>query len=255
MAHINNQLGIPIGHKSDGLGFANASGRGWSRTKKIFMFAINPLAGAAYLALTPNDKSRYKTVMGNISSPPQHLVKDYYNKTKAEFPFSESMTSDQLQSVIDKLTTNYNRWDVQRDSKAASVARNRKALDKGDNKQTIAELAAVRSWMQAINDYRAEAVKAYNKAFAREEKAALDAAAEAEKATTTSKPPIGGSPASLPPNNSGITTPTTEVGGIIDGGTSTAGDTDSKKKTMKMVLYGVGSIVVVGVLYAVLKKQ
>jgi hypothetical protein len=188
MEYINSELGLPVkGYFADNVSsrYLNASGRGWWKTKVIFVATLSaPLA--VYMSLSNNDKSRYKTVMGSISNPPSHLIKQYYQSTKSQFPYDANMSSEQLQSLIDSLTNEYNRWGTDADSKAASVARNRKALDKGDNKQIIAEIAAVRSWMQAINDYRAEVIKAYNKAFAREEK---EANAPAPTTTTQTAPP------------------------------------------------------------------
>jgi|688.fasta_scaffold73013_5 hypothetical protein len=183
--HLNRELGIP--QTSDyytEMGYANAGGRGWWKTKVIFVGLLSAPV-AAYMALSNNDKSRYKTVMGNISSPPQHLIKQYYAATKSQFPYDAKMSSEQLQSLVEQLTNEYSRWGSDADSKAATVARNRKSLDKGDNKQIIAEIAAVRSWMYAINQYRAEVVKAYDKAFAREEKEARLAEEKAAASSTT----------------------------------------------------------------------
>jgi hypothetical protein len=225
--HLNRELGIP--QTSDyytEMGYANAGGRGWWKTKVIFVGLLSAPV-AAYMALSNNDKSRYKTVMGNISSPPQHLIKQYYAATKSQFPYDAKMSSEQLQSLVEQLTNEYSRWGSDADSKAATVARNRKSLDKGDNKQIIAEIAAVRSWMYAINQYRAEVVKAYDKAFAREEKAAIEAeekaarAAEAAAKTETKKPT--GLP--LPPLSAPIPTMSmVETGGSTIGETTLGGE-------------------------------
>lgn len=181
MQYINSELGIRVKQDFADMKYMNAGGRGWYKVK-LGLVATLSAPVAAYMALSNSDKSRYKTVMGSISNPPSHLIKEYYNNTKRDFPFDANMSSEQLQTLVEKLTNEYNRWGTDADTKAAIVARNRKQLDKGDNKQIIAQIAAIRSWMQAINDYRAEVVKAYDKAFAREEKAAADAAAAAEKA-------------------------------------------------------------------------
>jgi hypothetical protein len=81
--------------------------------------------------------------------------------------------------------------------------------------------------MYAINQYRAEVVKAYDKAFAREEKAAIEAeekaarAAEAAAKTETKKPT--GLP--LPPLSAPIPTMSmVETGGSTIGETTLGGE-------------------------------
>jgi len=254
MAYINSELGIPVSGIHQGVNFSNAtgSGRGRRRFVKGLLLVGVPPVGLVYVGLSQSDKKRYKEVMGNISNPPAHLVKDYYASTKAQYPFSSNMSAEQLGDLIGKLNNEYNNWDVTRDSKAGTVARNRKALDKGANKQTIAELSAVRAWMQAINNYRAEVVKAYDKAVALEEKQASQeqTTSQQQGSYPAPKPPIGGTPVSLPPvgMDVGASLPPT-----TDGGT-TGGATPTTDKNKKMLIYAVGGLLVVGALVYFLKK-
>jgi len=252
MAYINMELGIPLSGIHQGINFSNASGSGRGRrraVKGILLVALPP-AGAVYVALSQSDKKRYKDAMGSISNPPSNLIREYYSSTKSQFPFSYTMSSEQLESVINSLNAEYGRWDSDRDNKAGKVAKNRKAMDKGENKQTLAELAAVRAWMQAINDYRAEVVKAYDKAVALEEKKASQ---EEQQTTYPSPKPIivGGTGVSLPP--SGIEGGTSVSLSPTTNGTSTPTDGDNKPKT-NMILLGFGGLVVVGALIIYFKK-
>lgn len=176
MEYINNSLGIPVkGHFHDHISSRFTNFSGYQRKKAVTIAALTyifPPAGLAYAALAPSEKKRYQEAMGYKSNPPTNLIKQYYSAIKNEFPSSSDMTSEQLLSIVEKLTSRYGNWDKDRDKKASTIAKSGKRLDNKDNKQMIAELAAVRAWMQAINDYRAEVVKSYEKAFAREEKVA-----------------------------------------------------------------------------------
>lgn len=205
MEYINSSLGIPVkGHFHDHISsrFLNLSG--YQRKKGVTIAALTylfPPAGLAYAALAPSQKSRYKEAMGYKSSPPSDLIKQYYNSTKSEFPYNTNMSSEQLLNIVDQLTSRYGKWDSERDKKASTVARSGKRIDNKDNKQTIAELAAVRAWMQAINDYRAEVVKAYDKAVTREEKAAETPRPSNQPPPSNENPPVG---AALPPTGTSV---------------------------------------------------
>lgn len=256
MAYINSELGIPVSGIHHGLNFVNASGgvRGRRRAVKGALLISSPVLGAIFVSLSQSDKKRYKEAMGSISSPPSNLIRNYYSSTKSLFPYSQGMTSDQLASLIDILNNEYNRWDTDRDSKASKVAKNRKPLNKGENKQTLAELAAVRAWMQATNDYRAEVVKAYDKAVAIEEKQASQEqpTSQQQGSNPTPTPPIGGTPASLPPPIIDGGTPAS-LSPTTDGGTSGGANT-STDKNKKIMLYSVGGLVVIGALVYYFKK-
>lgn len=255
MAQINHELGIPVGNHFDG--FYNAAGRGRKKFIAGALLVVMPPAGAAYLALTPSKRSRYNTAMGSASNPPSHLIKEYYNNTKRDFPINADMTADQLQSVIDRLNQEYGRWDSDRDKKAAEVANNTKRMDKGDNKRIIDQLAAVRSWMYAINEYRAEVVKAYDKAVAKEiarEEAEIKRqtqleAGKAENFPKAKPPVVGGTSASLPPSLGG------EIAQMIDGGSPNTVGTDTKKKNTNIILYGVGGLLFLGLGYYFITKK
>lgn len=242
MEYINSTLGIPVkGHFHDHISSRFTNFSGYQRKKAVTIAALTyifPPAGLAYAALAPSEKKRYQEAMGYKSNPPTNLIKQYYNATKAEFPSNSDMTSEQLLSIVEKLTSRYGNWDKDRDKKASTIAKSGKRLDNKDNKQMIAELAAVRAWMQAINDYRAEVVKSYEKAFAREEKVA------STPPPSNQTPPVG---AALPPmgESVGIGTGVSEAAEKLKNVASAEVNVAGKKfpvKTIAMVAVGAGLV-------------
>ena len=182
------------------------------------------LAGLTKEALKGAQRAKYNEVMGSISNPQVDKIKHFYNDiVKPKFPYANNMTAEQLEGVIDKLTAEYNIYGIDADGKAATVAKSGEKYSKDPNRTIIRELQDVRAMMQAINDYRAEVIKVYDKVFAQEEKAAADAAAAAEKAKATATSPLGasaptatmegGTAASLPPSVAGVLQGDVKVGG------------------------------------------
>jgi hypothetical protein len=197
MEYINSELGLPVkGYFKDAVSsrYMNASGRGANKAKKAFLFRVSPVAFLVYNSLNNSQKKRYKEVMGSASNPQSSLINHYEKDIiKPKYPFNSNMSSETLQAIVEELTKEYSRYDIDRDSKAAAVAKNDKKFSVSPNRELIADLQRVRGMMQAINDYRADVVKAYDKAFAREEKAA-GATPPPTPAPPPTAPPTGTAP-------------------------------------------------------------
>ena len=190
MEHINSSLGIPVKAYFDDMKYLNAAGG-----KRNVWQALS-IGGRLQYSLSNSEKKRYKEVMGSASYPQSSKIVHYTNDILAvQYPFDVNMSSDKLTEIIENLTNYYSREDTERDGLAASVAKDNKPFSKDPNRSWIATLQDKRAMMQAINDYRAKVIKAYDKAYAREEKAA-EAAASAPT-TQTSRTSTSAAPATM----------------------------------------------------------
>lgn len=205
MQYINSELGIRVKQDFADMKYLNSTG-GRNRKRAIIAGAlavVAPPVAVAYLALSPSEKKRYNEVMGSASNPQSSKIAHYEKDIiKPKYPFSANMSSEALEAIITELTKEYQRQDADRDSKASAVAKSSKSMKVSPNREIIAQLQDVRAMMQALNDYRADVIKAYDKALAREEK-------EAEKPAPTPTPT--GSPLGAP-------APTSSLAPSIDGG-------------------------------------
>jgi len=189
MEYINSSLGIPVKAYFDDMKYLNAAGG-----KRNAWQALSTIGMLQY-SLSNSEKKRYRDVMGSPSNPQSSKIVHYTNDILAvQYPFDANMSSEKLTEIIENLTNYYSREDTERDGLAASVAKDNKPFSKDPNRSWIATLQDKRAMMQAINDYRAKVIKAYDKAYAREEKAA-EAAASAPTTqisrTTTASTSIG----------------------------------------------------------------
>jgi hypothetical protein len=261
--NINNELGISsqTNYYSD-MAYANAGGKGWRKVGKITWIVLSPVTYAGYNALKNNDKKRYKEVMGSASNPQSDKIKHFDNDiVKQKFPFDSKMSTEKLADIIDEMNNEYNRYDTDRDSKAAAVAKNNKKFSVEPNRGLIAQLQDIRAMMQAINDHRARVVKAYDIAVAREEKEfklaeekALAQGRATQVGTTTGGTTTGGTPSGSIISGGGLSSimSNEQATGTTTTGSDELQPSDKQKKTLVFI---VGGLVVLGAGYYFLTKK
>jgi len=203
MEYINSTLGIPVkGHFHDHTSsrFANASGRSsTSGLNKMNFVKLSPLGFA--LSLIGDAKKRANEVMGYPSNPVRDKM-EHYKKDIVfpKYPFNSNMPSEKLAGIIDSLTKDYEYENSRLPALVSLVANNNKSFSVSPNREAIATIQDVRGMMQVINEYRADVIKAYDKAFAREEKAA-ETPAPTTPTPSNQPPPVG---AALPPTGTSV---------------------------------------------------
>lgn len=196
MEYINSSLGIPVKGKFHDLvsrGFSNASGGSITsgRGKKSFTKLVPAVAIAQYIG---DAKKRAKEAMGSASNPEKAKMEHYLKDIVApKYPFSKEMSSEQLESIVSALTKDYNYENSRLPELVNRVASNNKKFSAEPNRSTIQTIQDVRAMMQVLNDYRADVIRAYEKAYEREIKQQENTApASAGPAPITNPPAKGG---------------------------------------------------------------
>ena len=202
MEFINSSLGIPVkGYFHDHFSgrFANASGSITSgRNRNISTWAkLNPVSYA--VGMIGDKKKRAIEVMGSASNPEkskmEHYLKDIIGP---KYPYSKDMPSDTLEGIISALSKEYEYMNSRLPELVQKVANNSKKFSVEPNRSTIYQIQEVRAMMSVINDYRADVIKAYDRAFDRESK-------QANEPKPSSGPmPMSSSPQGAPNTGTGV---------------------------------------------------
>lgn len=241
MEYINSTLGIPVkGHFHDHTSsrFLNAGGR--SSTSGLNKMSFAKLAPIGFaVSLVGDAKKRAKEVMGFPSNPVREKMEHYKNDIVApKYPFNSNMPSEKLASLVDSLSKDYDYENSRLPALINIVANNNKSFSVSPNRETIATMQDVRGMMKVINEYRADVIKAYDKAFAREEKAAET------PSPSSAPPPSGGSPVGVG-DSAGIGTGVSDVAEKLKNVASADVNVGGKKfpiKTIAFVAVGAGLV-------------
>ena len=256
--HLNRELGIP--QTSDyytEMGYANAGGTNTrTRTRRTFTaLAVAFPPSAVFLLLVPSAKKRAQEVMGSPSNP-QRSKMEHYKKDiiGPKYPFNDKMPSETLAAIVDSLTKDYEYYENERQGLVKRIAENLKQFSVSPNREWIAQLQDVRGMMQVINDYRADVVKAYDKAFDRELKDAASSTTTTTTTTTGGSTTTGGRPTGQVVGGGvagGALSPIPsmeQVGGITTTGGESGLQPLNKKKAMN---YAIPALLVGGLLFAI----
>lgn len=242
MQYINSELGIRVKQDFADMKYVNAGG-GRSSTSgrnKMILTKLSPLAFG--ISLFGDAKKRAKEVMGSASNPIKEKMEHYKKDIVApKYPFSSEMSSDKLESILTSLTNDYNYENSRLPELINKVANNSKSFSVEPNRSTIATIQDVRGMMQVVSSYRDEVAKAYDKAFAREEKAA-------ETPTPTPSPSLNplGTPSPAPSIGGGTgASLTPRMGGALEGDVKIGG----KEVKKSYLLFGGLALGVLGFLY------
>lgn len=236
MEYINSTLGIPVKglfHDHVSGRFANASGSITSRRNKN-KSTWAKLGLVTYAAgLIGDKKKRAVEVMGSASNPErakmEHYLKDIIGP---KYPYSKDMPSQTLEGIVNALNKEYDYMNSRLPELVHIVANNSKKFSVEPNRSTIYQIQDVRAMMTVINDYRADVIKAYDRAFERESK-------EANEPKPTSGPSPMGSSSQGTPNS----------GTVVDGvGAGVSEMADKAKDVAKKEVSVAGKKIPVGLI-------